>query len=130
MYRILGSIWLIQYVHVYKPVDVGTLRLFVQDRVNNFMFDLFMIICTGQVYQVCRIFRNRAVVGQILYNRYIIFQFYKFHVTVLDLAGTIPYIHDTKQHNSNYQGHFTTMLKFIQVGNQERYLNGQVYQQV
>ncbi|MNS32513.1 hypothetical protein D3C72_646010 [compost metagenome] len=94
------------------------------------MFDLFMIIRTGQVYQVGRIFRNRAVIGQILYNRYIIFQFYKFHIAVLDLAGTIPYIHNTKQHYRNHQGHLTTMLKLIQVGNQEGYLNGQVYQQV
>src|SRR3712207_7013787 len=54
--------------------------------------------------QVRGVFRNRSVIAQLLYLRYIMFQPHKLHIPVLDLTASVPDIHNEKQSAAHQQG--------------------------
>jgi hypothetical protein len=51
-YFVFTGIRIIPGIHVDEPVDIGALWFFIQDGIDDLMFDLFGIIGAGQVNQV------------------------------------------------------------------------------
>src|SRR4030095_1452541 len=83
------------------------------------MFNLFWIVSAGHIYQVSSILRNGTVIAQLLYLRNVMFQSYKFNISILDSSCPVPDVHYAKHHSSHNKGCITTMWEFIYVGYQE-----------
>ena len=47
---ILAGIGIVDRVDVYQPIDVGSLGFFIEDGVDDLVFDLVGIVCAGHVH--------------------------------------------------------------------------------
>src|SRR5450432_1222899 len=115
---------------MYKPVNIGTFGFFVEDGIDDFMFDFLGIVRTRHIHQMRGKFGNGTVRTQLLNLRNIIFESYEFNIAVFNFTRAVPDVHDRKQATSDDQGHKTAMRELFQVGKKEAEFNDQVNGQV
>ena len=74
IYFVFARVGVVYRIEMHEPVDIGPLRLFIQDRIDDFVLDLAGVIGTGQIDQVCGIFGNGTVTAQLLYLGNVVLQ--------------------------------------------------------
>ncbi len=62
IHRILRSIWTIDRIDVYEPIDVGTFGFLLKDRINNVRVDVPFAIGNGHVNKI-RSFSRHTRIG-------------------------------------------------------------------
>src|SRR5688572_956892 len=60
---ILTRVWIIKGIYMHKPINIGPLWFFIKYRINNFVFNFFIIIGTCQIDKVSGVFGNSPVIA-------------------------------------------------------------------
>ena len=87
------------------------------------MFDLFRIICTGEIDKMRRVFGNRVVVTEFLQHRQVMIKPDKFYVAVFNFPRPELDIHYKKHYAAYDQCDVTTMREFLHQRNEVCYFN-------
>src|SRR5215204_58486 len=114
---------------MYKPINICPLGLFIQNRIDDLMFDFLRIVGTGKVNQVCCVFWNCFIVAQFLYLRYIMLEPDELHIAVFYSSTAKPYIHYEKHHAAYKERYITSMCKFLEKCNKITGLYDEVSEQ-
>ena len=114
---------------MYKPVNVGTLGLLLQNGINRLRFDLVKVIRAGKVNEVCGIFWYGEIMAEITQQVHIILQLHEFHETVSDFPRMVPTPHHNDHHSADQEAYVTTMNKLAEVGDKEGEFNSTINDQ-
>src|SRR5690606_3963033 len=88
----------------------------VQYRIDDLMFYFLWIVRTGKVDEMRGILGDGTVVAQFLDLGNVVFHSYEFHVTVLDLPRTEPYVHHQQHQSADQKRDVSSMNEFVHQG--------------